>query len=135
MLFRSGQNNAPTTFLTTEPPPGYGVTTNEVKSGLDFSFPNGSDHWITLDKNAGTDEFTIVFATTPISAPAFFNEPSAHALTSDEQKQWGDFLAQFKANAVATEVIKTGAAPFVSVKVPQNSTGSPVIFMVRVEHK
>jgi hypothetical protein len=56
-------------------------------------------------------------------------------LTAGEQQQLKNMREQFKANAASTEVIKTGAAPFVSVKVPQNSDGSPVIFTVRVEHK
>src|SRR2546430_1285567 len=52
-----GNNNVSTTFLTANPPEGYGVKTNEVKSGVDFSFPR--ELWIELDKNPGTDEFTI----------------------------------------------------------------------------
>ena len=50
------------------------------------------------------------------------------------QKKLDNFREQSKANAAATEVIKTGASPFVSVKVPQNAEGNPVLFLVRVEH-
>ena len=129
-----GNNNVSTTFLTANPPEGYGVKTNEVKSGVDFSFPR--ELWIELDKNPGTDEFTIVFATRAITTPGFFAGAAGHPLSSDELKQWDDFRAQFKANAVATEVIKTGASPVVSVKIPQTEPeGSPVIFKVRIEHK
>ena len=133
-----GNKNVPTTFLTTTPGAGSGLSTNEVKSGLDFTFPgssDGKDHWITLDKNPGTDEFTIIFATTPLTAPDFLSQQAGHELTSGEQNQLSHMREQFKANLLGTEVIKTGAAPFVSVKVPQNADGSPVIFMVRVEHK
>jgi hypothetical protein len=42
---------------------------------------------------------------------------------------------QAKARSVGADVVKTGASPFVSVKVPQNAEGSPVIFTVRIEHK
>jgi hypothetical protein len=133
-----GNNNVPTTFLTTTPGPDSGLFTNEVKSGLDFVFPgssDGKDHWITLDNKAGIDEFTIVFATSPLTSPDFFYGQAGHELTKDEQNQLSHMREQFKANLLGTEVIKTGAAPFVSVKVPQNADGSPVIFMVRVEHK
>ena len=133
-----GPNNTPTTFLTAQPAAESGLKTNAARSGLDFAFPadtNKKANFIKLDEMPGTDEFTVVFATNPITAPAFFTGPSEHQLTADEQKQLSDFRTQFKANAVATEVIKTGATPFVSVKVPQNADGSPVIFMVRVEHK
>ncbi len=133
-----GNKNAPTTFLTTTPRAESGVFTNEVKSGLDFTFPgssDGKDHWITLDQNAGIDEFTIIFVASPLTSPDFFYGQAGHELTAGEQQQLKDMRERFKANAASTEVIKTGAAPFVSVKVPQNADGSPVIFMVRVEHK
>jgi eukaryotic-like serine/threonine-protein kinase len=133
-----GDKNAPTTFLTSKPAAAYGVKTNEVKSGQDFAFPadTGKDeNWVTLDQSAGTDEFTIIFSTKAMSAPDFLNSPALHELTQDEQKQMASLREQAKANSVGAEVIKTGATPFVSVKVPQNAEGTPVIFMVRVEHK
>ena len=146
MLFRSGylyiigpgNNNAPTTFLTARPNPTYGAKTNEVKSGQDFAFPadTGKDeNWLTLDKTAGTDEFTIIFSTKPMSRPDFLASPSLHQLTQDERQQLDTLRQQAGANSIGAEVIKTGASPFVSVKVPQNAEGTPVIFMVRVEHK
>ena len=133
-----GNSNAPTTFLTARPNPAYGVKTNEVKSGQDFAFPadTGKDeNWVTLDKTAGTDEFTIIFSTKPMSGPDFLNSPALHELTQDEQQQLDTVRKQAKANSVGAEVIKTGESPFVSVKVPQNAEGNPVIFMVRVEHQ
>jgi serine/threonine protein kinase len=133
-----GNKNVPTTFLTTTPRAESGVFTNEVKSGLDFTFPgssDGKDHWITLDQNAGTDEFTLIFATTPLTSPDFLYGQAGHELTANEQNQLGSMREQFKANLQGNEVIKAGASPFVSVKVPQNADGSPVIFTVRIEHK
>ncbi len=133
-----GAENVPTTFLTAEPSEESGLKTNEARSGLDFAFPadrGNRANFITLDKTPGTDEFTIIFSANAITTPAFLAGPSEHQLNADEQKQWDDFRAQYKANAVGTEVIKTGATPFVSVKVPQNAEGAPVIFQVRIEHK
>jgi len=133
-----GNNNAPTTFLTAKPNSAYGVKTNEVKSGQDFGFPadTGKDeNWITLDQTAGTDQFTIIFSHKPMTAPEFLNSAALHELSQDEQKQMDAVREQAKANSVGAEVVKTGASPFVSVKVPQNAEGTPVIFMVRVEHK
>jgi serine/threonine protein kinase len=134
-----GNKNVPTTFLTTTPPADSGLFTNEVKSGLDFTFPgssDGKDHWITLDKNAGSDEFTIIFASTPLTSPDFLYRQAGHELTADEQNQLNHLGEQFKANLLGTEVIKTGASPFVSVKVPQNAPeGASVVFKIRIEHK
>ena len=133
-----GEKNAPTTFLTATPAEAFGVKTNEVKSGENFAFPGESGkntNWLTLDKTAGTDEFTIVFSTKPLSELGFLNGPALHQLTQDEQKQLDSFRERSKANSASAEVIKTGATPFVSVKVPQNAEGIPVIFLVHVEHK
>jgi serine/threonine protein kinase len=133
-----GNKNVPTTFLTAKPAADFGVKTNEVKSGQDFAFPaetSKSTNWLNLDKTAGTDEFTMIFSTKPLDAPGFLSSPALHELTQDEQKQLDAVREQFKANSVGAEVIKTGASPFVSVKVPQNAEGTPVIFKVRLEHK
>jgi hypothetical protein len=133
-----GLKNAPTAFLTAKPAPGYGVKTNEVKSGQDFAFPAETDkatNWLKLDETAGTDEYTIIFSPKPVDSLGFLNNPGGHELTQDEQKQLDTLRERGKANSVGAEVIKTGAQPFVSVKVPQNAEGSPVIFMVRLEHK
>jgi len=133
-----GEKNAPTTFLTARPATAFGVKTNEVKSGQDFAFPADTgkeENWITLDQAAGTDEFTIIFSTKAMSEPEFLNSAALHELTKDEQKQLDAAREQARANSVGAEVVKTGASPFVSVKVPQNAEGAPVIFMVRVDHK
>jgi serine/threonine-protein kinase len=133
-----GERNAPTTFLTANPATAFGVKTNEIKSGQDFAFPADSgkdENWITLDQAAGTDEFTIIFSNRAMSEPKFLNSAALHELTKDEERQLDTVREQAKANSVGAEVIKTGASPFVSVKVPQNAEGAPVIFMVRVEHK
>ncbi|HMG75052.1 MAG TPA: protein kinase [Pyrinomonadaceae bacterium] len=133
-----GEKNAPTTFLTAQPAAPYGVKTNEVKSGQNFAFPGEtgtSTNWLTLDKTSGIDEFTIIFSPKPMTAPDFLNSAALHELTQDEQRQLDTIRQQNKANSVGAEVVKTGASPFVSVKVPQNAEGSPVIFMVRLEHK
>ena len=133
-----GNKNVPTTFLTAKGNATYGVKTNEVRSGQDFAFPadtGGNESWLNLDENPGTDEFTVIFSGKPLSAPDFLNGAALHELTQDEQKQLNDLLAQFKANLAGTEVIKTGASPFVSVKVPQTSEAAPVVFKLKIEHK
>jgi serine/threonine-protein kinase len=134
-----GERNAPMIFLSGQPSAMSGLATNEVKSGLDFTFPSDTilkANFIRLDDTQGTDEFTLVFSPSPIATPAFFAGPSQHHLTADELKQWEDFQQHGRANPATTEVIKTGASPQVTVKVPQNrEENSSVIFRVRIEHK
>lgn len=134
-----GVNNVLTTFLTDKPDRDFGVNSNEIKSGEDFSFPADSgkeESWLNLDKNPGTDEFTMIFSTARLTSPAFLNEAALHELTESEQKELADLVNQSKANLLGTEVIKTGSSPFVSVKVPQTATeGAPVVFKIRIDHQ
>jgi len=134
-----GNKNAPTTFLTAKPAAAYGAKTNEVKSGQDFAFPadtGKTENWLNLDDAPGTDEFTMIFSNVALSQPDFLATPALHELTPDEQKRFNDFLNQSKPNLLGTETIKTGASPFVSVKIPQNAEGNAsVVFRIRIEHK
>src|SRR6266700_2251140 len=133
-----GPTNAPMTFLTAQPPAESGVKTNEVKSGIDFSFPADTaknQNWITLNNTTGTDEFTIIFSPTELTEPAFITGTAAHELTQDELKQLADLRMRFKANSVSAEVIKTGTSPAVSVKVPQTEDeATAVVFTLTIEH-
>ncbi|PYS68258.1 MAG: hypothetical protein DMF73_17210 [Acidobacteria bacterium] len=134
-----GDGNVPTTFLTAKPAPQFGVRSNEVKSGQDFVFPTDSsknESWMNLDKNAGTDEFTIIFSGTQLTTPAFLQTPALHELTDSEQTELKEAAGQFTSNLAGTEVMKNAPAPFVSVKVPQSAAeGAPVIFKIKIAHK
>lgn len=134
-----GDGNAPTTFLTAKPAAEFGMRSNEVKSGQDFVFPADSsktENWLNLDKNAGTDEFTIIFSGTQLTAPPFLDAAALHKLTDSEQAELKALIAQFTSNLAGTEVMKNAPAPFVSVKVPQSAAeGAPVIFKIKIAHK
>lgn len=134
-----GENNAPTTFLTAKPAASLGIRTNEVKSGVDFSFPadlGKNESWLSLDKTPGVDEYTIIFSSTQLSEPAFLSGPAQRLLTQTDQQQLESLSGRFKANLLGVEVVKTGASPFVSVKTPQNAPdGASVVLKVRIEHK
>ncbi len=137
-----GVNNVITTFLSAQPSPLSGLKTNEVKSGVDFSFPSGKKKWITLDTTPGAETYTVIFSGQPLSVPAFMAAPSVHALSPEEQSEFENFRARYKGNTAATDTIAadvmsaSGAKPFVSVKVPQTmQEGAPVIFDIRIEHK
>jgi len=134
-----GDGNVPTTFLTAKPASEYGVRSNEVKSGEDFVFPGDSrktENWINLDKNAGTDEFTIIFSGSQLTTPAFLDGAALHELNDSEQADLKNMITQFTSNLAGTEVMKNAPAPFVSVKVPQSAAeGAPVVFKIKIAHK
>ena len=130
-----GDGNVPTTFLTTKPFEGSGVTTNRVSAGADFSFPSGDGNWITLDKKAGKELYTVVFSKTAITSLAFLDEEANKTLSDDEQKELSDYLSNNKANVLPTNVMNENSSePYVSVK-SSKGVGDTLVFDVRIEHK
>jgi serine/threonine-protein kinase len=138
-LIGPGPNNAPAIFLSAKPSGSSGVKTNEVRSGVDFTFPadvSSKANFITLDQTAGTDEFTFVFSREPIETPSFFAGTSNRLLTPDELRDWDAFQKQANTSAATIEVVPGGSSPQAAVKVPQNAPEhASVVFRVRIEHK
>ncbi|HUQ30984.1 MAG TPA: protein kinase [Pyrinomonadaceae bacterium] len=134
-----GEDGKPLTFLTAAPVEDSGLESNEVEAGTEFAFPEDeedAEHWVTLDKKAGTETYTVIFSPTALSAPAFLKEEAGRELSMTEQKGLEDFRAKYKANAPTTVVINGGGTdPLVSVKVPKAAASEPVVFDVRIEHK
>ncbi|MBD0372161.1 MAG: protein kinase [Pyrinomonadaceae bacterium] len=132
-----GPGNVPMTFLTSKPVKQSGVKNNEAQADTDYEFPYGDGNWITLDQNPGTEDYTIIFSTEPLTAPAFLNALAGKTLTEEEQSEFFNFVGQYKANAPTLDVSQADAAePFVSLKVPETrKAGEPLVFTVRIEHK
>jgi serine/threonine protein kinase len=134
-----GEKNQPTAFLTNRPADISGLESNEVSKGSDFSFPSGIEHWLELDKKAGTEDYTIVFSPQQLTTPGFFgSQATGKPLSETEQAELTDFLAKYKTTDAVTEVDeKNSDGPFVKVKVPQSggdSAGAPVVFTIRIQH-
>ncbi|HKY28494.1 MAG TPA: protein kinase [Pyrinomonadaceae bacterium] len=132
-----GERNQLTAFLTAKPAPISGVESNQVKKGADFSFPSGLEHWLELDKNPGTEVYTILFSPTPLSSPGFLTaQATGKPLSASEQAEFADFVAKYKANQAAIELNNGNAnEPFVNVKVPKGASTNPSIFEIRIQHK
>jgi len=133
-----GEANKMTAFLTNKPATISGLQSNQAAKGTDFSFPNGIEHWLELDKKAGTENYTIIFTREQLRAPAFFDaQATGKPLTDSDETQLNEFFARYKTGAPVTEVNSgTSAEPFVTVKLPPPATeGGPVIFEIRIQHK
>lgn len=131
-----GADNQPTAFLTSKPLPATGVKTNQVGQGQEFSFPKGEGNNLTLDKNPGTDRFTVIFARSALAAPTFLNEPVTEIpLSTAQQSELSAFISKYQQKAPVTELDETTAgAPSVRVKVPPDQTGNPIVFEIRIQH-
>ncbi len=133
-----GEQNQPTAFLTAKPPAISGLESNQVSKDVDFSFPSGLEHWLKLDKKAGTEDYTIIFSPTPLNEPKFLSaEATGEPLTREAQMELTSFLAKYKTNAPKSELNdKTANDPFMELKVPKSGpSGNPVVFDIRIQHK
>jgi serine/threonine-protein kinase len=128
--------NQPTAFLTTNPLPASGVTSNKVVEGRDFSFPKGEGNDLTLDKNPGTDVFTVIFSKTLLTTPSFLTAPvNGEPLSAAQQAELKAFVAKYQEKPPLTEHDdSTEGAPAVRVKVPPDKTGNPIVFDIRIQH-
>ena len=135
-IFGPGRNNQPTAFLTAKPLPASGVTTNRVAQGKDFSFPRGEGNSMTLDEKPGTDYFTVIFARTALSEPAFLNEAvTGEPLSAQQQAELKAFAAKYQQKSPVTELDEsTAGAPVMRVKVPPDQTDNPIVFDIRIQH-
>jgi Domain of unknown function (DUF4384) len=135
-IFGPGGKNQPTAFLTTKPLPDAGVTSNQVSAGSELTFPQGKGNKITLDKNPGTDVFTIVFAKTQLPSPAFLNEPvTGEPLSAAQQAELKSFVTKYAEKPPVTELDESNPrAPLVRVKVPAEAVNNPIVFDIRIQH-
>jgi hypothetical protein len=113
-----------------------GVTTNQVRANTDFTFPKGDGNYLTLDKNAGTDVFTIVFAKGALTALTFLNEPvTGEPLPAAGQAELKSFVSKYAEKPPVTELDESNPrAPQVRVKVPAEQTNNPIVFEIRIQH-
>jgi serine/threonine protein kinase len=135
-IFGPGEKNQPTAFLTSKPMPESGVTSNQATGGQDFSFPRGAGNNVTLDKNPGTDVFTVIFAKSALSSPAFMSEPvTGKPLSAAQQAELKTFVSRYTEKSPVTELDESNPrAPLVRVKVQPDQTNNPIVFEIRIQH-
>ena len=131
----AGDTNQPTAFLTTKPPEGSGLKTNRVKQGADFSFPTGP-HWLSLDKNPGTDTFKVIFSKTELTTPAFFSQAvTLEPLTPAQLNELNQLEAKYTDSKGIVELDASNKqAASVQIKVPPSQSNNPIIFDLRIQH-
>lgn len=91
---------------------------------------------MTLDEKPGTDYFTVIFARTALSEPAFLNEAvTGEPLSAQQQAELKAFAAKYQQKSPVTELDEsTAGAPVMRVKVPPDQTDNPIVFDIRIQH-
>jgi eukaryotic-like serine/threonine-protein kinase len=135
-IFGPGDGNQPTAFLTSKPLPQSGVTSNKVSKGVEFTFPRETDkraNNLTLDKNPGTDNFTVIFSKTQLTAPQALNAPvTGIPLSASEQAELKAFVAKYQEQRPVPEPDESNS--FVKIKVNPDQARNPIVFDIRIQH-
>jgi serine/threonine-protein kinase len=133
MIGPGKEGNALMTFLTAQ---GGGLLkTNLIAANADYPFPFGEDKVLVLDDNPGTEEYTVLFSTTPLMSPAFLTEKYLKELSPAEVKEFEDFRTQNRTAAVTLDVNQKDGDRRVVVSVPEDAKGRPIVFDIRIKHE
>jgi serine/threonine protein kinase len=120
-------NDVPTMFLTGLPNPGFGVKTNRIEPGEDFSFPPRADQWLRITGAASVETYLVIFTPNPIDGPDILTGRAGRKLSSDEvealRRQFGQ----------ETRTEMSGGRTV--IKAPAHSTGKLFAFDLRTETK
>jgi hypothetical protein len=128
-LIAPDEKNALRTFLTAQPMPQSGVTTNEVLADVEYVFPDGNENWIGLT-DMPTTTFIVIFSSSPVINPGFLNTPAGHQLTPSELLEWEKFRSQFFVKVPEG----TTGTPAVTVTAPgDRAAGQPIIFDITIK--
>jgi serine/threonine protein kinase len=121
----------PTTFLTAQPNPDWGVETNRVDAGADYNFPPKQDSWLRITGDAESETYLVVFAPTLLSTPGFLAEPAGRELTNAEQRELESFRER---NRTEVSAERSGNQSVV-IAPRERSTGAPLIFETKVKRR
>jgi hypothetical protein len=130
-----GKNGVPQTFLTSQPMPASGVTTNWSAAGADFQFPDGGQ-WFMIQQDADTTPFTVIYSKAPLTIPAFLSSQSGRDLTADEQQELMEMKKRYAANAPSLAVMADESQPAVTVQVSaERAASEPIVFDISINRK
>jgi serine/threonine protein kinase len=130
-----GKNGAPQTFLTAQPMPDSGVTTNWSDGGKDFQFPDGGQ-WFMIQRDTDATPFTVIYSPKPLEAPQFLSAPSGRDLNEAEQRELAALRQRYSANKPELVAMNEGSRQSVAVQVPAEfPAGEPLIFDIALKRK
>jgi serine/threonine protein kinase len=128
-----GKSGLPQTFLTAQPMPASGVTTNWVEAGSDFQFPDGGQ-WLVIQRDAITAPFTVIFSPWPLEAPSFLAAPAGQELTAAEAQELAELRRRMSASAPEVVATVNDNQPTVIVQVPaERDAGEPLIIDISIK--
>jgi serine/threonine protein kinase len=128
-----GERNVPTTFLTAQPHPQSGATTNRIEAGAEYRFPSG-DGSIRIGRYGTINNFTIIFSPTPLTQPAFLAGRAYRQLTAPEQRELEAFWNQYGKLAPDLTLAENSNQVLVTAPADRAKT-APLIFDIPIKRQ
>ncbi len=120
-------NNVPTAFLTSRPNSDWGVKTNRIEAGAEFSFPPSSGDWLRSTGDMGVESYLILFAPTPLDTPDILKGPAGRTLAPAEIETLRQQYAKgMRAEAHGEQIV---------VSTPARSVAEPFAFDIGIRIK
>jgi hypothetical protein len=131
ILTTTGPGVTPTTFLTNEPVPGSGVTTNRLEPGREFEFPGG-ERALRLTAQELHSPYMFVLSKEPLTDPTFFAATAQRSLLAKEQAELEDFIRAHQGKQ-AQSAPSDGHSPPVVVTMPTGQEGDgPMVYQFTI---
>lgn len=134
-LVALGKNGRLQTFLTEEPLPATGVTTNWTAGGNDFQFPDGGQ-WFMLPREAESAPFTVIFSPEPLKSPSFLSLPSGRELNEAELQELASLRKLSSSISPNLVAFVDENQPAVAAQVlADRYKGEPLVFDISIKKK
>lgn len=134
-----GEGNNLTTFLTNNPSPATGLTSNKIEEGEKLIFPNGAtdsgdNRVISFNNQHGQENYTVIFSAQPLAAPSFLNSKPGYLLVAGKIDEWEQF--QQIAEKVTISISQGNEKVESTAKVLSSNKNldKPIIFNITFEH-
>jgi serine/threonine protein kinase len=118
-------------FLTAQPNPVWGVKSNLLAAGIDYSFPPAADKWIEVARQADSRTYTVFFTSEPLTQPEFLAGAADRALTPAEEGQLAELRRQF---GQQVRIETQGDRSIVNVPTAR-AGGAPFLFEINLRRK
>lgn len=134
-LIALGKNGRLQTFLTEQPMPASGVTTNWSAGGNDYQFPDGGQLFM-LPRDAESAPFTIIFSQEPLKSPGFLAMPSGHELNESELQELAELRKRSSSTSPNLVALVDDNQPAVAVQIlAERDKNEPLVFDISVQKK
>ena len=94
-IIAPGERGRRAAFLTAKPKLRWGVKSNLLEAGTDYSFPPGRKTWIDVAPGASSRSYTVIFAPKLLDQPRFLTGPADRDLTAAEEDELAELQKRF----------------------------------------